>query len=58
MMRMRWFMRSCASIGMAIVSTVAKAQIAASMVTRNVGLVKVSMKSIAQNPDWERDCRA
>ena len=26
MMRMRWFMRSRASIGMAIVSTVAKAQ--------------------------------
>ena len=47
MMRMRWFMRSRASIGMAIVNTVAKAQIAARIVTMKVGLVNVSMRSIA-----------
>ena len=41
MVRMRWFMRSRASIGMAIVSTVANAQIAARIVTMNVGLMKV-----------------
>ena len=40
MTRMRWFMRSFSSIGMAIVSTVAKAQIAVSTVTSKVGLVK------------------
>ena len=42
MTRMRWFMRSRASIGMAIVSTVAKAQIAASIVTMKVGFMKLS----------------
>ena len=47
MVRMRWFMRSRASIGMVIVSTVAKAQIAVSMVTMKVGLMKVSIRCIA-----------
>src|SRR3984893_4405479 len=46
MTRMRWLMRSRASIGIAIVSTVAKAHTAARIVTISVGLAKLLTTSM------------